>query len=328
MIMMAAPLSPAATPLSSPVESTAPSLLNKHSLASLRSVFTLSVCSAPAVRDDKSHPVVASVRCPHCLEPVTVADLAGLLYKDGPAQLSLMDGDLVHNPKKGNLKLQTSGIGFDCAGILDVDSAASILLKTLHETNNELQTHCRDLHQLRLASPSPPPSRPGSVHSLHSQSSEEPASPSSLMMADSISSSDKRQQSRGLGFQSGHPLISDLGDLVNLSHANFRLLQTLQDKVNKVDRAEKTLRAEREAIERERAQLKQMSAEVERERARLMSGGLGWDSYKVCSLLLLLQKKVIMSKLTTGTDGYQSYSIRFDNVEEQIWRRYSGRLLG
>lgn len=49
-----------------------------------------------------------------------------------------------------------------------------------------------------------------------------------------------------------------------------------------MDCAEKMLRAEREAIERERGLLKQMSAEVERERVRLMSGGLGWDNYKVC----------------------------------------------
>lgn len=283
---MMTPLSPDATPLSSPVESTSSRLPHKHSLASLRSVFTLSVCTAPA-GNDKTHSV-PSVRCPHCLEAVTVSDLARQLQKDGPARVSLTEGDLVpveasQNAKKGNLKLQTSGAGFDCVGCLVVDSVASNLIKTLHETSSELQTHCRDLHQLRLASPSPPPTRPGSICSLQSSEASSIASDdeSHPSKADSVNSGDK-SQARGQEFQSGHPLISDLGDLANLSNANFRLLKTLQDKVNKVDCAEKMLRAEREAIKRERGLLKQMSAEVERERVRLMSGGLGWENYKVC----------------------------------------------
>lgn len=271
---------------------TSSSLPHKPSMASLRSVFTLSVCTAP-VRNDKTHPVPC-VRCPHCLETVTVADLAGMLLKDGPARVSVNPGDLVpvensHSAKKGNLKLHTSGAGFDCVGCLVVDSAASNLLKTLHETNDELQTHCRDLHQLRLASPSPSSSRRGSLESLESSKASSIASldeshPSSTT-AGSVDSGEKAQP-RGRAFESGHPLISDLGDLANLSNANFRLLKTLQDKVNKVDSAEKMLRAEREAIERERASLKKMSAEVEKERVRLMSGGLGWEGYKVCSPLL------------------------------------------
>lgn len=276
-------LSPAATPLSSPVEPTSSRLpLHKHSVASLRSVFTLSVCTAPAGNDKTLS--VPSVRCPHCLEAVTVADLAGQLQRDGPARVSVNGGDLVpvetpQNAKKSNLKLQTSGVGFDC---LVIDSVASDLLKTLHETSSELQTHCRDLHQLRLASPSPPPSRPGSIRSLQSSEASSVSSDdeSGSSTANSVNSGDKTQ-ARGREFHSGHPLISDLGDLANLSNANFRLLKTLQDKVNKVDWAEKMLRTEREAIEKERGLLKQMSAEVERERVRLMGGGLGWDNYKV-----------------------------------------------
>lgn len=289
-MMMIDHVSPAAAtlppPQSSSVELIAPRLPHKHSVASLRSVFTLSVCTAPA-RNDRTHPV-PSVRCPHCLETVTVSDLASMLLKDGTARVSVNGGDIVpventQNAKKGNLKLQTSGAGFDCVGCLVVDSAASNLLKTLHETNDELQTHCRDLHQLRLASPSPPSSRRGSFDSLQSSEASSVTSleESHPATAGSVDSGDKAQ-SRGRAFDSGHPLISDLGDLANLSNANFRLLKTLQDKVNKVDSAEKMLRAEREAIEKERALLKQMSAEVERERVRLMSGGLGWDGYKVC----------------------------------------------
>ncbi|KAL0632686.1 hypothetical protein Q9L58_008445 [Maublancomyces gigas] len=252
-------------------------------MASLRSVFTLSVCTAP-VRNDKTHPV-PSVRCPHCLETVTVADLASMLLKDGPARVSVNPGDLVpvensHAAKKGNLKLHTSGVGFDCVGCLVVDSAASNLLKTLHETHDELQTHCRDLHQLRLASPSPSSSRRGSLESLESSKASSIASLDEPTAAGSVDSGEKSQP-RGRAFESGHPLISDLGDLANLSNANFRLLMTLQDKVNKVDSAEKMLRAEREAIEKERALLKKMSAEVEKERVRLMNGGLGWEGYKM-----------------------------------------------
>lgn len=291
MMMMMDHMSVVATPphLSSSAGLAAPSSLpSKPSMASLRSVFTLSVCTAP-VRNDKTHPV-PSIRCPHCLETVTVADLASMLLKDGPARVSVNHGDLVpaensHNAKKGNLKLQTTGTGLDCVGCLVVDSAASNLLKTLHETNHELQTHCHDLHQLRLASPSPSSSRRGSLDSLESSKASSIASldeshPSTV--AGSVESGEKVQP-RGRTFESGHPLISDLGDLANLSNANFRLLKTLQDKVNKVDSAEKMLRAEREAIERERALLRKMSAEVEKERVRLMNGGLGWEGYKVCS---------------------------------------------
>lgn len=196
-----------------------------------------------------------------------MSDLAGLVNKNVPT----------NSAKKGNLKLQTSGAGFDCVETRDVDSATSNLMKTLHEINSELQTHCRDLHQIQLMNPSPAPSRRGSIHSLVPEASSIPTHPSA---ADTTSD---KLHPRGHGFQSGHPLISDLGDLVNLSNANFRLLKTLQDKVNRVDQAEKVLRVEREAIERERALLKQMNAEVERERVRLMAGGLGsgWENYKV-----------------------------------------------
>lgn len=289
MMMMMDHVSAVATPphlSSSAGLATSSSLPHKPSMASLRSVFTLSVCTAP-VRNDKTHPV-PSVRCPHCLETVTVADLASMLLKDGPARVSVNPGDLVpvensHAAKKGNLKLHTSGVGFDCVGCLVVDSAASNLLKTLHETHDELQTHCRDLHQLRLASPSPSSSRRGSLESLESSKASSIASLDDPTAAGSVDSGEKSQP-RGRAFESGHPLISDLGDLANLSNANFRLLMTLQDKVNKVDSAEKMLRAEREAIEKERALLRKMSAEVEKERVRLMNGGLGWEGYKVCPL--------------------------------------------
>lgn len=242
------PITPASTPpLSSPIEPV--SRLDRDRLAdSVRSVFTLSICSA-----DKAHPV-STARCPHCLEAVTVSDLQGKNVLQNGGELTPLEAP----PSKGQLKLQTSG--FDSVKCCDASSATSNLLKTLQDTNNELQTHCRDLQQIRLMNPS-------STQLFPSPSADE-------------NSSEELQQ----GFQSGHPLICDLGDLVNLSNANFRLLKTLQDKVNKVDWAEKMLRAEREAIEREREQLKRMSAEAEKERVRLMAGGLDWSNYRVCFL--------------------------------------------
>jgi hypothetical protein len=197
---------------------------------------------------------------------------SGVTLKDIPAEITTAkDGELtpLEAPKSRSLTIQTSGPGFDSAAP-EIGSATASLLKTLQDTNNELQIHCQNLHQIRLMNPSPAPSRRGSVCLAESEAS---------IVTSSISTDKITVQ--GPGFQSGHPLICDLGDLVNLSNANFRLLKTLQDKVNKVDSAEKMLRTEREAIEREREQLKQMNAEAERERVRLMAGGLRWDDYKV-----------------------------------------------
>lgn len=286
-MMVMGPITPAATPpLSSPIEPTASRIPNKHSIASLRSVFALSICSAPA-GNDKNHPASSA----HCLEAAAAFDLAAHLQKNTLPQVAAKGGELPdvensHNAKKGNLKLQTSG--FDGVESHSADTAASSLTKTLHEINNELQMHCRDLHQIQLMNPSPAPSRRGSIHSLLPLASEDGPStlPSSTQKHSHPLTADTTRYgavpAQGQGFQSGHPLISDLGDLVNLSNANFRLLKTLQDKVNKVDLAEKMLRAEREAVERERALLKQMSAEVEKERVRLMAGGLNWENYEVC----------------------------------------------
>ncbi|KAH0610757.1 uncharacterized protein H6S33_011184 [Morchella sextelata] len=266
--MLMDPITPAATPpMSSPVEVTS-CLGRANSLASVRSVFTLSVCSASATNDKTN---VTSARCSHC-QAIAPPVNSGVTLKDIPAEVTTAkDGELtpLEAPKSRSLTIQTSGPGFDSAAP-EIGSATASLLKTLQDTNNELQIHCQNLHQIRLMNPSPTPSRRGSVCLAESEAS---------IVTSSISTDKITVQ--GPGFQSGHPLICDLGDLVNLSNANFRLLKTLQDKVNKVDSAEKMLRTEREAIEREREQLKQMNAEAERERVRLMAGGLRWDDYKM-----------------------------------------------
>lgn len=266
--MLMDPITPAATPpMSSPVEATS-CLGRANSLTSVRSVFTLSVCSASAANDKTN---VTSARCSHC-QAIAPPVNAGVTLKDAPAEITTArDGELtpLEAPKSPSLTIQTSGPGFDSA-TPEIGSATASLLKTLQDTNNELQIHCQNLHQIRLMSPSPAPSRRGSVCLAESEA---------FIVTPSISTDKIAVQ--GPGFQSGHPLICDLGDLVNLSNANFRLLKTLQDKVNKVDSVEKMLRTERETIEREREQLKQMNAEAERERVRLMAGGLRWDDYKV-----------------------------------------------
>lgn len=274
--MLMDPITPAATPpMSSPVEATS-CLGRANSLTSVRSVFTLSVCSASATNDKTN---VTSAHCQAIAPPVN----SGVTLKDVPAGITTAkDGELtpLEAPKSPSLTIQTSGLGFDSA-TPEIGSATASLLKTLQDTNNELQIHCQNLHQIRLMNPSPAPSRRGSVCLAESEAS---------IVTSSVSTDKIAVQ--GPGFQSGHPLICDLGDLVNLSNANFRLLKTLQDKVNKVDSVEKMLRTEREAIEREREQLKQMNAEAERERVRLMAGGLRWDDYKVPPLSFALDYKI------------------------------------
>lgn len=263
--MMMGPITPAATPpMSSPVEASS-CLERTHSLASVRSAFTLSVCSTSATGDKTN---ITSTSFSHC-QSATPAMNAGITLKDVPAEITgPNNGELtpLEAPKSPSLTIQAGGPDFDSA-IPDIRSATANLLKTLQDTNNELQIHCQNLHQIRLMNPSPAPSRRESICLTES---------GAAIVNSSISN-----KVRGQDFQSGHPLICDIGDLMNLSNANFRLLKTLQDKVNKVDSTEKLLRAEREAIERERGQLKQMNTEAERERVRLMAGGLKWDDYKM-----------------------------------------------
>ncbi|PWW72320.1 hypothetical protein C7212DRAFT_348227 [Tuber magnatum] len=292
MIMKMDPPTPALTPGTTSPASVVPAANQAHfqrnqSLVSLRSLLTLSVCSAAS--ESSCAPLA---RCPHCLEAIKLTDIEKISpdnqNKTDDAERSPMDTSERSSPGDGTR----------------VDPATKALLKTIQETDRDLKRVCQDLHQIHLLNPTPASSRTPSAQSLvalaqeqakrpappgnpssHSENGAMPPShrneiPSPPGPASGPSSSPEPQfKSAGVGFQSGHPLIRDFGDLVNLSQANIRLLKTLQDRVNKVDAVEKLLKAEREALDRERENIMQMRAETDKERLRLMDRGLCWRSY-------------------------------------------------
>ena len=299
MILKMDPLTPAITPGTVSPASTVPAeshvyFPQNQSLLPARSLLTLSVCS---VASESSCTPVA--RCPHCLETIKLTDTEkfGLSL---PSDNQNRIGDAEHPP------IDTTE-QHPFGGGSHVGSATKALLKTLQETDRDLKRIGQDLHQIHLLNPTPTSSRTPSAQSLFALAKEQekrsqPPGNSSLSPNNGVIPSSHRSEavshfgstsnlnpptepqfkSAAVGFQSGHPLIRDFGDLDNLSQANIRLLKTLQDKVNKVDTMEKLLKIEREALDSERGNVVQMKAEVERERLRLMDRGLCWRSYGVC----------------------------------------------
>ncbi|PUU74783.1 hypothetical protein B9Z19DRAFT_1067954 [Tuber borchii] len=281
------PLTPAITPGTASPASMVPAenhvyFPQNQSPVPARSLLTISVCS---VASESSCIPVA--RCPHCLEAIKLTDIE----KSG---LSVSSDD----------QKRIDDAGYLLGEGPHVDSATRTLLKTLQETDRDLKRIGQDLHQIHLLNPTPASSRTPSAQSLFALAKEQEKRPpppgnSSLHpnngamspshrsevaspfgpTSSSSSPTEPQLRSAAVGFQSGHPLIRDFGDLENLSQANIRLLKTLQDKVNKVDTMEKLLKTEREALDRERENVMQMKAEIDRERLRLMDRGLYWRSY-------------------------------------------------
>ncbi|KAG0635427.1 hypothetical protein HOY80DRAFT_1139888, partial [Tuber brumale] len=283
MAMKMDPLTPALTPGTTPPALAVPAANQAHfprdqSLVSVRSHLALSVCSVTS--EGSCTPVF---RCPHCLEVIKLTDTekSNLPLSSGSqngiddAERSPMDTTERHPLRRGS----------------PADSATKALLKTVQETDRDLKRICQDLHQIHLLNPTPASSRTPSVQSLFGLAQEQakrptpPGNPSSHSKNGAILPSHRNEiasppepqfKSAAVGFQSGHPLIGDFGDLENLCQANIRLLKTLQDRVNKVDTMEKVLKVEREALGRERENIVQMRAEADRERLRLMDRGLCW----------------------------------------------------
>ncbi|KAG0132185.1 hypothetical protein HOY82DRAFT_591151 [Tuber indicum] len=283
MVMKMDPLTPALTPGTTSPALAVPAANQAHfprdqSLVSVRSLLTLSVCS---VASESSCTPVS--RCPHCLEIIKITDIE-------KSNLSLSSGsengidDAERSPMDTT---ERHPLGYGSRA----DSATKALLKTVLETDKDLRRICQDLHQIHLLNPTPTSSRTPSVQSLFGLAQEQAKRPTPPVNSSShsmngvilpshrneIASSPEPQfKSAATGFQSGHPLIKDVGDLENLCQANIRLLKTLQDRVNKVDAMEKLLKIEREALGRERENIMQMRAEADRERLRLMDRGLCW----------------------------------------------------
>lgn len=274
------PPTPAITPGGTPpLTATVPAsnsgpLLRSRSAVSL---LTISVCSVPGDPP--------ALRCPHCREIISVHDDARPVNGPAGKGIPLDDGECSPLDVSREYPL----------GAPSVDSATRMLLKTVQEADKDLRRICQDLHQIHLVNPSPAPSRTSSFQSLLALSKEHGANPpaaspahvgknpSSLRCEGSTAHAPvEHSLPHKPGFCSGHPLITDLGDLVNLSQANVRLLKTLQDKVDKVDSVEKLMRAEREELEREKELLTQMKNEIQVERLRLMDRGLEWGGYTVC----------------------------------------------
>jgi len=293
------PLTPAITPGTASPASIVPAenhvyLPQNQSPLPARSLLTISVCS---VASESSCIPVA--RCPHCLEAIKLTEIEKSGLSVSPDNQNRID-DAGHSPIDA-AERHLLGDGSH------VDSATRALLKTLQETDRDLKRIGQDLHQIHLLNPTPASSRTPSAQSLFALAKEQEKRPpppgnSSLQpnngvmppshrsevaspfgsTSNSSSPTEPQLRSAAVGFQSGHPLIRDFGDLENLSQANIRLLKTLQDKVNKVDTMEKLLKVEREALDRERENVMQMKAEIDRERLRLMDRGLCWRSYGVC----------------------------------------------
>ncbi|KAL7272937.1 hypothetical protein RUND412_004233 [Rhizina undulata] len=302
------------------------SLVSVKSLIALSFCTTSETAANENSRDD-THKVSSTeqqkyIRCPHCMETVNVTQCLELNSSGNHEHHDLQAGDSaaestpVGRDSISSVQLETETISPpDSSGSSGVDVVTQQVRRTIQETDQALQRLCQEIHQIHLLNPTPLSSRPGSLRSValseHQGPRDPPTPPADedhAITSDdkfipevTVSAVDHESENTGstrrypilgnqLGFGIGSPFINDLGDLENFAFANARLLRTLQDRVNKVELAEKTLRLEREELQREKAEVKQLKEQVEKEKMRLMDKGLRWEDYRIdggCGLPLV-----------------------------------------
>ena len=127
--------------------------------------------------------------------------------------------------------------------------ASETLYQSFASLEATLQRHGADLHRLSLLAP--PVSREPSIRSVRADDAERPPL--------------------------GNPLVHDVEDLKQLTAGVTRLLRTLHEKVLRMDRDEKLLRAERDALAAERRALGRERENIDQLRDMLVVGGVGAD---------------------------------------------------
>lgn len=127
-----------------------------------------------------------------------------------------------------------------------------MLYQSFDSLESSLQRHGADLQRLSVLMPS---------------ISREPSLRSVRMIDDDA-------QSKAPSYM-GNPLVHDVEDLKQLTAGVTRLLRTLHEKVLRLDRDEKLLRAEREELAKERGELTKERENIDQLRDMLVVGGLG-----------------------------------------------------